>query len=64
MRLALNSILDEWKVFVQSILGSEAFPNWDEMWAALVKLDRSISSSGPNPKLEEEDKVTLASKGQ
>ena len=73
VRLALNSISDEWKVFVQSILGRVALPNWDEMWAALnqeelrgdlvkVKLEGS-NNNGSNP-TEEEDNATLASKGQ
>jgi len=35
VRLALNSISDEWQVFVQIILGRGALPNWDEMWATL-----------------------------
>lgn len=35
VRLALNSVSEEWQVFVQSILGRATLPNWDEMWAAL-----------------------------
>ena len=75
VRLALNSILVDWKIFVQSILGRATLPNWDEMWAGLkqeelrrdllkVKLNRSSSSSGSKPKVEEEDNSALASKGQ
>jgi len=74
VRLALNSVSDEWQAFVQSILGRAALLNWDEMWATLkqeesrrdlvkVKLDGSSSSSGSKPK-EEEDNAALASKGQ
>lgn len=75
VRLALNFISDEWQIFVQSIFGRAALPNWDDMWVALkqeelrrdllkVKLDGSNSSSGSKPKVEEEDNVALASKGQ
>lgn len=72
VRLALNSVSDEWQVFVQSILGKERLLDWEQMWAALqqeemrqdmikCKLDGS-SSSGSKPK-EEEENATLASKG-
>ena len=74
VRLTLNSVSDEWQVFVQSIMGRAALPNWDEMWAALkqeelrrdlvkLKLDGNNRRSGLKPK-EEEDNVSLASKGQ
>ena len=75
VRLALNFVSNEWQVFVQNILGRAALPNWDEMWATLkqeelrrdlvkVKLDGSSdNNSGSNPKVEEEDNTTLASKG-
>jgi len=74
VRLALNFVLDEWKVFVQSILSRATLLNWDEMWAALrqeelrrdlvkVKLDGSSTNGGSKPQ-EEEDNATLASKGQ
>jgi len=74
VRLDLNFVSDEWQVFVQSIQGRATLPDWDEMWAVLkqeelrrelikVKLDGSSSSSGSNPKVEEEDNATLASKG-
>lgn len=73
VRLALNSVSEEWHVFVQSILGRVTLPNWDEMWAALkqeelrrdlveCKLDRS-SNSGSKPK-EEEENAALTSKWQ
>ena len=75
MTLALNSVSNEWKIFVQSILGKVVLPNWDKMWAALkqeemrrdllkVKLDGNSSISGSKPKVEEEDNSALASKGQ
>ena len=75
VRLALNSISDDWKIFVQSILGRATLPNWDEMWAALkqeelrrdllkLKLDGSRNNSGSKPKVEEKDNAILESKGQ
>lgn len=74
VRLPLNYVLDDWQIFVQSILGRLTFPNWEEMWKALkqeelrrdllkVKLDESSSSSGSKPKVEEEDNASLALKG-
>lgn len=73
VRLTLNSISNEWQVFVQSILGRATLLNWDETWAAIkqeelrrdlvkVKLYGSNSNSGSKPK-EEEDNETLALKG-
>ena len=35
VRIALNGVSDEWQVFVQSILGRERLPSWEEMWATL-----------------------------
>lgn len=72
VRIALNGVSDEWQVFVQSILGREKLPSWEEMWAALqqelrrdlVKVNLSGSSgSGTNTK-EEEENEALALKGQ
>lgn len=74
VRPALNFISNDWQIFVQSILGREALPNLDKMWAALkqeelsrhllkVKLDRRSSGSRSKPKVEE-DNVALALKGQ
>jgi len=73
VRLALNSISEEWQVFVQSILSRAALPEWEGMWVTLkqeevrrdlvkCKLDES-SNSGSKPK-EEEENATFASKGQ
>ena len=74
MFFSLNSFSEEWQVFVQSILGRAALPNWDEMWATLkqeelrrdlvkVKIDGSNNSSALKPK-EEEENATFASKGE
>ncbi len=35
VRITLNGVSDEWQVFVQSILGKERLPSWEEMWATL-----------------------------
>lgn len=72
MRLALNSISEEWQVFVQSILGREKLSDWEGMWDALqqeemrqdlvkCKLDYN-NNSGMKLK-EEEENVALALKG-
>lgn len=71
--LALNSILDEWQVFVYSILGRMTLLNWDEMRSSLkqedfrrdlvkCKINRS-SINGLKPK-EEEDNESFPYKGQ
>ena len=31
VRLALNFVSDDWQIFVQSILGRAALPNWDKI---------------------------------
>ena len=35
VRLALNSVSEEWEVFVQSILDRDTLPKWDRMWVNL-----------------------------
>ena len=35
-RTALNAVLEDWEVFVQSILGRVTLLNWEELWAASV----------------------------
>jgi len=66
VRLALNSVSEECQEFVQSSLGRERLPNWEGMWTSLqqeemtrdlvkCKLDSSSSSSGVNPKEEDEN---------
>ena len=58
--------------FVQSILGRERLPSWEEMWAALQQeeLRRDLvkvnlnGSSGSGMKTKKEENTALASKGQ
>jgi len=73
VRIALNGVLNEWLVFVQSILGREKLPSWEEMWVALqhedlrrdlVKVNLSGSNGSGSKMKEEEENATLASKGQ
>ena len=72
MRITLNGVSNEWLVFVQSILGREKLPSWEEMWVTLQReeLRRDLmkvnlsSSNGSGTKTKEEDKnAALASKG-
>jgi len=69
VRTALNAVSEDWETFVQSILGRETLPSWEEMWAALRqeeirKLTKAGSSGkGVRVKKEEED-AALASAGQ
>ena len=73
VRTALNVVSDEWQVFVQSILGRERLPSWEEMWASLqhevlrrdlVKVNLNGNSGSGKKAKEEEENVALASKGQ
>ena len=34
-RTTLNAVIEEWEMFVQSILGRAALPSWVDMWAIL-----------------------------
>ena len=73
VRTTLNGVSDEWQVFIQSILGRERLPSWEEMWAALqqeelrgdlVKVNLNGSSGSGTKTKEEEENTNLASKGQ
>ena len=35
VRIALNTVFEDWETFVQGILGRVALPNCEEMWASL-----------------------------
>ena len=49
MRIALNGVTDDWETFVQSILGREQLPNWEDMWATLRQEEtRRMSKMGNN----------------
>ena len=72
VRLTLNSVSEDYQVFVQSILGREKLSGWEVMWAALqqeelrrdlLKIFLVDGSSSSKVKKEEEENTTLASKG-
>lgn len=50
VRLALNSVSEEWHVFFQSIMGRDRLPDWDRMWADLQQeeLRRPLLKSSIN----------------
>ena len=62
VRIALNGVSDEWKVFIESILGREKLHSWEEMWVALqheeLRRDRVKvkfnDNSGSDTKTKEE----------
>ena len=73
VRTTLIGVSDEWQVFVQSILGRERLPSWEEMWATLqqeelrrdlVKVNLNGNGRSGTKTKEEEENTTLASKGQ
>ena len=35
VRIALNTVSEDWEVFVESILDKSTLPDWEELWAAL-----------------------------
>ena len=66
VRTALNVVLEDWEVCVQSILGRGTLLPWDEMWAAVRQEEiRRQSKTGSNSKgikvQQEEEDVALAS---
>lgn len=69
VRLVLNSVVEDWQGFVQSILGQEKLPEWDRMSAKLQHeelrraLLKSSMSSSELKIVKEEKNVALASKG-
>ena len=68
--LALNSVLDHWQVFVQSILGKDTFPKWDIMWFDLQQeelrktlVKSTISDNNKKGPKGEDKNLALALKG-
>ena len=67
VRTALNAVSKEWETFVQSILGRENLPDWEELWVDLrqeeIKWLTKARSSGKGAwfKKEEEEDAALAS---
>lgn len=69
--LALNSVFEDWEIFVQGILRRDALPRWNRIWSDLQQEDMkhalvNTSISGNNNKGSkgvEEDNVAVASKG-
>ena len=60
-------------MFVQSILGRETLPSWEQLWAAfqeeelrrdLIKCKLDGSSGSRSKSMEEEENAAFASKGQ
>ena len=66
----MNTVSEDWELFVQSILGRATLPDWEEMWATLHREEIiRISKVGSNNKgikikKEEEEDATLASARQ
>jgi len=72
VRIAPNGVSNEWQVFIQSILGRERLPSWEEMWETLqqeelrrdlLKVNLNGSSRSSMKTKEEEENTTLESKG-
>ena len=70
VRTTLNAVTEDWETFVQSILGREDLPNWDNMWAILRQEEicrmtkRRTSTGSSKVKKEKEEDAALASKKQ
>ena len=70
VRIVMNTVSEDWEVFVQSIVGKVTLPYWEEMWAALCQEEiRRLRKVGSNDKgirikKDEEVDATLASEGK
>ena len=70
MSTALNAVLEDWEVFVKSILGRSSLLDWEELWATLRQEEiRRVTKAGSRGKgvrikKKEEEDVALASKGK
>ena len=70
VRTSLNAILEDWKVFVQSILGRSNLLDWEEPWVDLRQEEiRRLTKAGSSKKgvrikKEEEEDAALASAGK
>jgi len=72
VKLALNNVSEEWKVFFQSVLVRDKLPKWDSMWSNLQQeelrqamLKSFINSSNNNGSkvVKEEENVAFTLKG-
>ena len=68
VKIALNSVTEEWETFVQGILGRTTLPSWEDMWAAprqeeIRQWTKARSSNKGIKVKEEEEYAALASKG-
>jgi len=67
VRTALNTVSEEWKTFVQSILSRANLPDWEELWSTLRQEETrrlskmGNSNKGVQIKKEEEEDSALAS---
>lgn len=70
VRTALNTVSEDWEVFVQTLLGRESLLDWEELWATLRQeeirwlIKVGSSDRGARIKKEEEEDVALASAGK
>lgn len=69
VRTALNTVSEDWEVFVQSILGKSTLPDWEELLVALhneeIKRLTKAGSSGKGVRIkDEEEDVALTSEGK
>ena len=73
VRTTLSGVSDEWQVFIQSILGRERLPSWEEMWEALqqeelrrdlVKVNLNGNNESSTKTKEEEEMSDAAAQGK
>ena len=64
VRTALNTVSEDWEVFVQSILRRTTLPDWEEMWAAPrqeeIRRLSKVGSSDKGIKIKKEEEVDAA----
>ena len=67
VRTALNTVSEDWKVIVHSILGKRILSDWEEPWATLrqeeIIQETKAGNSSKGVRIEEEEDAALASVG-
>ena len=66
VRSALNSVTQQWTVFMQTIIGRENMPTWDRLWDDLTHEEtrRGYIQGSLSHHRDDEKNVVLAAKGK
>ena len=66
VRTTLNGVSQQWTVFVQTIIGRENIPTWDQLWDDLTHegIQRGFLHGSSSHQTDDEENVALAVKGK